>query len=113
MDMWAAYAKAVREKLPNAQILFDRFHVVQHLNRAVDEVRRSEMRRLSRRERVAFKKTRYLLLKNPWNLSRSEQDRLSTIVRWNTPILRAYYLKESFQMFWDYQQSGRAEAHLQ
>ena len=71
MDMWAAYAKAVREKLSNAQILFDRFHVVQHLNQAVDEVRRSEMRRLNRRERVAFKKTRYLLLKNPWNLSRS------------------------------------------
>jgi transposase len=113
MDMWAAYAKAVREKLPNAQILFDRFHVVQHLNQAVDEVRRSEMRRLNRRERVAFKKTRYLLLKNPWNLSRSEQDRLSTLVRWNTPIVRAYYLKESFQMFWDYQQPARSEAHLQ
>ena len=113
MDMWAAYAKAVRERLPNAQILFARFHVVQHLNRAVDEVRRSEMRRLSQRERVVFKKTRYLLLKNPWNLSRSEQDRLSAIARWNTPIVRAYYLKESFQMFWDYQQPGRAEAHLQ
>ena len=67
MDMWAAYAKAVREKLPNAQVLFDRFHVVQHLNRVVNEVRRSEMRRLSQRERVAFEKTRFLLLKNPGN----------------------------------------------
>ena len=112
MDMWAAYAKAVRQYLPNAQVLFDRFHVVQHLNRALDEVRRAEMRRLSRRERVHFKKTRYLLLKNPWNLTRSQKDRLSTLVRWNTPIVRAYYLKESFQMFWDYKQPRRAEEHL-
>ena len=47
MDMWAAYAKLVREHAPNAQILFDRFHIVKHLNEAVEEVRRSEMRRLS------------------------------------------------------------------
>ena len=47
-SMWAAYAKAVREHAAQAQILFDRFHLVQHLNRAVDEVRRAQMRRLSR-----------------------------------------------------------------
>jgi transposase len=52
-------------------------------------------------------------LKNPWNLSRSKQDRLSTLVCWNTPIVRAYYLKESFWMFWDYRQPARSEAHLQ
>ncbi len=112
MDMWAAYAKAVRQQLPKAQILFDRFHVVQHLNRALDEVRRAEMRRLSHRERVHFKRCRYLLLKNPWNLSNSEKDRLSTLVRWNSPLIRAYYLKEAFQMFWDMQPPASAEAHL-
>ena len=37
---------------------------------------------------------------------------LSTMVRWNTPIVRAYYLKESFQLFWDYRQPGRAKSHL-
>ena len=47
MDMWAAYAKLVREHAPNAHILFDRFHIVKHLNEAVEEVRRSEMRRLA------------------------------------------------------------------
>lgn len=112
MDMWAAYANAVREQLPNAHILFDRFHVVQHLNRALDEVRRSEMRRLSRRERVHFKRCRYILLKNPWNLSNSEKDRLSTLIRWNSPLIRAYYLKEAFQMFWDIPEPDPAEAHL-
>jgi len=81
---------------PNAQILFDRFHIVKHLNEAVEEVRRSEMRRLSAKERVVFKRSRWLLLKNPWNLNSGEQDRLSTLVQWNTPIVRAYYLKKSF-----------------
>jgi transposase len=50
---------------------------VQHLNPAVDEVRRSEMRRLSGREKASFKKTRSLLLKNPWNLRTEEKERLS------------------------------------
>lgn len=52
MDMWAAYAKLVRDHAPNAQILFDRFHIVKHLNEAVDEVRRDLWRQLSRKERV-------------------------------------------------------------
>src|ERR1035438_2724510 len=39
-----------------------------------------------------------------------ESERLSTLVRWNTPIVRAYYLKEAFQLFWDYQQPKRAGA---
>src|ERR1035441_7701053 len=47
MDMWAAYANLVKEHAPQAQILFDRFHIVKHLNEAVEEVRRSEMRRLT------------------------------------------------------------------
>jgi transposase len=113
MDMWAAYLRAVRERAPQAEILFDRFHLVQHLNRAVDEVRRQEMRRLSARERVFFKHSRFLLLKNPWNLKADEKERLSTLVRWNTPIVRAWYLKESFQLFWEYRQPGRAEAYIE
>jgi transposase len=48
--MWAPYASLVREHAPNAQILFDRFHIVKHLNEAVEEVRRSEMRGLSAKE---------------------------------------------------------------
>ena len=113
LDMWQAYLKAVRNHAPNAQVLFDRFHLVQHLNRALDEVRRNEMRRLSGREKACFKKTRFLLLKNPWKLRTEEKERLSTLVRWNTPIVRAYYLKEALQLFWTYRQPGRAEQHLQ
>jgi len=113
MDMWASYANLVKQYAPQAQILFDRFHIVKHLNEAVEEVRRSEMRRLTQKEKVPFKRSRWLLLKNPWNLSDHQKERLSTLVRWNTPIVRAYYLKESFQLFWDYKQPKRAGDHLE
>lgn len=112
MDMWATYAKLVRDHAPNAKILFDRFHIVKHLNEAVDAVRRELWRRLTAKERVEFKGTRWLLLKNPWNLKDSQQERLSTLVRWNTPLVRAWYMKESFQLFWNYKQPWRAEQHL-
>src|SRR5262249_17786742 len=74
MDMWAPYANLVREYATHAQILFDRFHIVKHLNEAVEEVRRSEMRRLSLKERVVFKRSRWLLLKNPWNLNPDQKE---------------------------------------
>jgi len=45
--MWTAYVNLVREHAPQAEILFDRFHIVKHLQEAVDEVRRSEVRRLT------------------------------------------------------------------
>lgn len=112
MDMWAAYAKLVREHAVHAQILFDRFHIVKHLNEAVDAARRELWRQLTSKERVSFKGTRWLLLKNPWNLNTGQQERLSTLIRWNTPLVRAWYLKESFQLFWSYKQPGRAKQHL-
>jgi transposase len=112
MDMWAPYAKLVRDHAVNAQILFDRFHIVKHLNEAVDAARRDLWRQLASKERVTFRGTRWLLLKNPWNLNGKQKERLSTLVRWNTPLVRAWYLKESFQLFWTYKQPWRAKQHL-
>jgi len=112
MDMWAAYAKLVRAHAVNAQILFDRFHIVKHRNEAVEAARRELWRQLTTKERVSFKGTRWLLLKNPWNLSSGQEERLSTLVRWNSPLVRAWYLKESFQLFWTYRQPWRAKQHL-
>jgi len=112
LDMWAPYFSSVTSHAPQATILFDRFHVIQHLNRAVDEVRRAEVRKLVGEKQIALKKTRFILLKNPWNLTPKERRRLSNLIRLNLPIVRAYYLKEEFQRFWDYIQEGRAQAHL-
>lgn len=112
-DMWAVYIDAVQKRLSHAQLVFDRFHVVQHLSRAVDDVRREAWRKLDGTERSAFKATRWLWLKNPWNLRDDESRRLSALCRKNTPIVRAYYLKEAFQRFWDYLYEGWAAPYLQ
>jgi len=71
------------------------------------------MRRLVGKQKAEFKSTRWLLLKNPWNLTADQQERLSTLVRWNLPIVRAWYLKEAFQLFWECRQPERAQAHLE
>jgi transposase len=112
LDMWAPYLASVQHHAPQATLVFDRFHVVQHLNRALDEVRRAEVRRLAHQEGIDLKKTRFILLKNPWNLTPKEHRRLSHLLKLNLPIIRAYYLKEEFQRFWDYLQEKRAQAHL-
>jgi len=111
-DMWAAYLKAVRDNLPGALVVFDRFHVVQHLNRAVDDVRRQCWREMTGQEKSAFKRTRWLWLKNPWNLLRQEKRRLSELCRKNLPIVRAYLMKEAFQRFWDYKSPGWSKPYL-
>jgi len=112
LDMWAAYVDVVRERAPQATLCFDRFHVVQHLNRAVDEVRRSMVRRLAGPQKALIKGTRFVLLKNPWNQTPRQKQALSALVRSNHPLSRAWYLKEDFQRFWDYLREAWAEKHL-
>ncbi len=73
MNMWAPYAKLVRDHAVNAQILFDRFHIVKHLNDAVDTARRELWRQLTAKERVNLKGTRWLLLKNPCNPTKTQK----------------------------------------
>ncbi len=113
MGMWAPYAKRVQDHAPQAQLLFDRFHIVKRLNEAVDAVRRQLWRRVTSQEKAAVKGTRRLLLKNPWNLNDEQKERLSTLVRWNTPLVRAQSVKEAFQLFWGYKQPKRAEDLLE
>ena len=59
-----------------------------------------------------IKGTPYLLLKNPWTLTPAERQRLSCVVKLNSRLVRAYYLKEEFQAFWHYVRTGWARRHL-
>lgn len=96
LDMSKAYIKAVTEASPQAQQIFDRFHVQRLAHDAVDEVRRAEVRdNKGTEEGRALKRTRFILQKNPWNLTDLEDQRLAQLQRTNKPIYRAYLLKES------------------
>ena len=97
IDMDEAFKKAIQQWLPNAEIVYDRFHVVQLLNRAVDEVRRAEFRPIEGKSREALKASRWPLLKNPWNLTRRDRAKLSSVQQTNKRLYRAYLLKETFQ----------------
>ena len=109
IDMSEAYINAVKSSLPNAQIIFDRFHVQKLASDAVDEVRRSQVRELDdAKEASAIKGTRFALLKNPWDLTRSEKLKLSELQRKNLRLYRAYLLKETLARALDYLQPKRA-----
>jgi transposase len=102
IDMAAGYIKAVQDAIPRATIVFDRFHVARLAQRAVDEVRRAQMRALDPSDRGPIKRTRWALLKNPANLARTEKDKLAIVRRTNVPLYRAYLLKETFLEIFEY-----------
>jgi transposase len=101
IDMSAAYAKAIGDFLPNAEIVYDRFHVMRLLSDAVDQVRRDEWRRLEGEERDAIKHTRYALLHRPWNVTPEQEETLAILPRRNARLFRAYLLKEAFAGIYD------------
>ena len=111
-DMWQPYIDNLKLYFPDAIIVFDKFHIVSHLNKAVDEVRREEARELKETEPDILKGTRYLWLKNPWNLTDNQKVKLSTLEKLNLKINRAYLLKENFQYVWEYKYPGWAKKFL-
>ena len=113
MDMSSAYISAVDEHAPRAEKVFDRFHVQRLASDAVDEVRRAEVREVAGTEGAkALKKTRWALLKSPWNLDQREEAKLADVQRTNQRIYRAYLLKESLAQALEYRQRTRAARHL-
>ena len=102
-DMWEPYLKVIREKCSEALHILDRFHIVAKMNKALDEVRAGESRRMAR-EGLApvLKKSRWLLLKREENLKTEQRFRLRDLLRYNLRTVRAYLLKEAFQQLWDY-----------
>lgn len=113
MDMSAAYIKTVTERLSQAQIVFDRFHVQQLASKALDEVRREQVRQLKGTDEAkAIKSTRFSLLKSQWHLSRKDRQKLSDIQKNNQPLYRAYLLKEALSYALSYRQPKRARRAL-
>lgn len=99
-DMWAPYINVVRECLPNAEIVFDKFHIVRHLLDAVDDVRRAESHDLKKKNPERLRETRYVLLKNEERLTEKQQVRLKDLQRYNLKSIRAWLLKENFRELW-------------
>jgi transposase len=101
--MWEPYLKVIREKCSEALHILDRFHIVAKMNKALDEIRAGESRRMAIEGRTpVLKKSRWLLLKREENLKTEQRFRLRDLLRYNLRTVRAYLLKEAFQQLWDY-----------
>ena len=112
IDMSKAYIAAVTDAAPDAELVFDRFHVQRLAHNAVDEVRRDEVRDLEPVGRKQLKGLRWLLHKNPWNLTGLERDKLTALPRANRRLFRAYLLKEALAGILDCRQVHVARRKL-
>jgi transposase len=112
MDRAGSYKKAVEDHLPDAEIVFDRFHLVMNINEAVNETRRSEQNKASQEDKKHLKGTRFLLLRNGANLDEGQQGKLDELIKLNESISTAYILKEQFQTVYTYKSKGWAKRYL-
>jgi transposase len=102
-DLWKPYLQVIAQKASQAVHVLDRFHIVAHLSKAIDQIRAQEAKDLKAKgKEPVLTKTRWLLLKRPENLTEPQGTRLADLLRYNLRSVRAYLLKEELQLFWDY-----------
>jgi len=92
MDMWPTYINSAEELLPNAAITHDRFHLIMYLNKAIDQVRRREVKKHDE-----LKNTRYTLLKNPENFTEKQRIKYEAIADANYEVSKAWQVREKFK----------------
>lgn len=115
MDMWPAYLKSVLEHTKNVPIVYDKFHIIKKMNKALDETRRLLYREETEvNKRPVIKGLRWLLLKHPENLKEewNEKQRLDEALTINKPLAQAYYLKEELHLLWQQDNKNAAEQFL-
>jgi transposase len=108
MDMWKAFANSTRRHVPQAAILFDKFHIMSHLGEAMDQVRKSEYARLTGTARQFIKGQKYTLLSHRENLTLDGRRALKKLLQVNRRLNVAYLLKEAFGQLWSYEREGWA-----
>ncbi len=112
VDMWEPFTASILRWAPQCRIVYDKFHVMQHANRAVDEVRRAEFFRKGGHMRGVVKGKRWLLLTRWTNLDSRKRQLLNVLFRLNRRVMKAYLLKESLDRLWTYTYEGAALRYL-
>jgi transposase len=104
MDMWEPYIQATREQVPEAagKIVFDRFHVMGYLGKAVDTVRKQEHRALMASGDETLKGSKYLWLYSRENVPQQRRDEFDALRRKELKVARAWAIKESLRRLWHY-----------
>ena len=106
-DMWDPYLHGLRNHVSQARVVFDRFHIMHQLNKAIEKVRW-----LEQKENKALKKTRYLWLRNPRNLTSQQEQQLEELKRLDLKTARAYHIKLALERFWELKEPVHAACYL-
>lgn len=102
-DMWQAYLTVIAEEAPQAIHILDRFHIMAKMNKAIDEVRAAEAKRMKADGyEPLLKNSRWCLLKRPENRTEKQTVKLRELLQYNLQSVRAHLQREDFQRFWEY-----------
>ena len=112
IDMWRPYIIAIKKWCPQADVVFDLFHVIKRFNKVIDNIRNQEFRRADAAGRVTLKGSKYLFLKNWGNLRYEERIRLDDILAINARLNTVYWLKDLLVHLWSYRRVEWAQATL-
>jgi transposase len=110
LDMWPAFMSAATVTVPQADLVHDRFHVVKHLNDAVDTVRKQEHAELSESSQDWLTGRKYLFLKNPADWKAEEKQCFKELRKKDLKVTKAWGVRETFQSFWLFSSKTAARA---
>ena len=113
VDMWEPFRMSLEQNVPQCRIVYDKFHIMQHANQAIDEVRRAEFFRKGKHLRELVQGKRWLLLSRWVNLTASKRKELNQLFALNRKVFKAYLLKESLDRLWTYHYEGAMLNYLQ
>lgn len=112
MDMWDPFIASVRKNVPKAVIVFDRFHVHSMLSKAVDMVRRQENRELVKNDDDRLKKTKFLWLANPENMTAERRRRFRDLKNSDLKVAKAWAMRENFIRIWSFTYPASVAKHI-
>ena len=106
VDMWEPFRLSIEQWVPQCNIVYDKFHILQHANDAIDEVRRAEFFRQGKQKRGLIKGKKWLLMSHWKNLTHGVRGELNRLFQLNRRVFKAYVLKETLEGLWKYRYPG-------
>jgi len=113
IDMSDPYIASVKEHCPNAEIVFDKFHIAKKINEALDKIRKQEFAKAAKSKRIEMKHKRFVILKRKKNLKVKQREDLKTIMKRNKKLYKAYLLKEQALDIMDEEDEQKAIKRLE
>ena len=113
VDMWEPFRSSIEEWAPQCQVVYDKFHIMQHANDAMDELRRAEFFRQGKEKREVIKGKKWLLMSRWKHLASAARGDLNRLFQLNRRVFKAYLLKESLERLWSYRYEGAMLNYLQ